>query len=325
MISSPLRFRRPSKQTLFVSLMVISAVLLLLPREMLGGLRWITNPLAVLQWSTSQTSRHVVDLKSLGNAAITAEEHSALVTELQAKRNLTDSLQVKVAELEAKVSELTKVRALAGFPTEGRLIPADVIGADAVASRGSLLLSKGSVSKVKSGDAVTSRLFVDAGTRDGAQKNAMVLGHEALIGWIDESEAFTSRVALLSDPYPRRTMVVNLVREQKGGPPLLLRMDDKPVKFPLQGAGAGMMKLLDVDARFVEGGYVRVGDLIMSDPNEPRLPASLVIGEITALEKDLDPKKRPLYYTAQVKHRYDPRTLGRVFIADFSRVTDSKK
>jgi hypothetical protein len=45
----------------------------------------------------------------------------------------------------------------------------------------------------------------------------------------------------------------------------------------------------------------------------------MVIGVITSLEKVRVTNRKPLYYTAMVKHRYDPRLLSQVFIADFSR------
>lgn len=318
MIFSLLRFRRPSKQTLFVTLMGASAVSLLLPREVLGPARSVVNLVALAQWPASAASRRVADFP-LEMTAITPEQHSALVSQLEAQQNRANSLAVQVAELRSVVQELTHLRELPGFPRDGRLIPAQIIASDAVASRGSLLLSKGTVSKARVGDWVTSRRFIDSGSADGTRKDAAVLAHETLLGWVEATEAFTSRVVLLSDNLSGHKLVVHIIRQEKDGTQLQVSMDHKPLKFSLEGAGSGLMRIPEVSAQYVQNGIIRAGDLVMSNPNEARLPVSLVIGEIVSLDKVVDSRKKPLYYTAIVRHRVDPQTLSRVFIADFSR------
>ncbi|GMV98834.1 MAG: hypothetical protein AMXMBFR83_31820 [Phycisphaerae bacterium] len=318
MTFSRLPFRRPSKEALFVILMISAGGLLLLPREFLGPARGVTGLFALLQGPVSEATHRVSDLE-IGRSAITAEEHAALLAELQARRNLSRSLTVRVADLEEQVRELTRLRSEVDFPAEARLIPADVIGKDALAARGSLLLSAGRSSRAKPGDWVTSRKFLDAGSKAGVRTDAGVIGHETLIGWVEATEAYTSRVVLLSDHLARRPVRVHIVRDEQGQPRRVVSQGGQPLNFSLEGAGGGLMKIQDVNARYVEQGFVRVGDLVMSSPQEPRLPVSLVIGEITALEKVADPKKKPLYYTAIVRHYYDPGTIHRVFIADFPR------
>lgn len=311
---------RPSKPSVFLGLMTVSLGLLLLPRDILGPARNMAQLIAVPQWLASEATRGVTGpLRSMGTPAITAEQHSDLLAQMGAMRDANASLSIQVAELNAKIRELTQIREQ-GFPQDGRLIPATVIAADAVASRGSLLLSRGSLHKVKTGDWVTSRLFVDGGTDDGIRKGAGVLARETLIGWVEETEALTSRVVLLSDNLAGRATLVHVVRyDSAKGRPLVVSLDGKPASFALQGAGRGLMKISDIDARWVEGQFIKLGDLITSDPNDLRLPVAMVIGEISALTKVRDDKKKPLYYTAEIKHRYDPRLLSQVFVADFAR------
>ena len=228
-----------------------------------------------------------------------------------------------MAELQAKVHELTRIRTQ-GFPDTGKLIPAKVIASDAVASRGSLLLSKGSLSKVKAGDWVASRLFVEVGEQDGVRQGASALACESLIGWVEETEAFTSRVVLLSDNVSRRVTKVYIQGKDPKSHKRLIASLKKPsgfvpASFVLEGAGRGMMKIPEIDAGWVDQKLIQVGDLVTSAPDDYRLPVAMVIGEIVSLEKVRDDKKKPLYYNAYVKHLYDPGTLSQVFIADFSR------
>lgn len=315
-------FRRPSKQGLFVALMVTAGVLLCLPGEVLGPARGLTGLVALLQRPISVATQRVSNL-DIGPAAITAEEYSALLTEVQARRNMTQSLTVRVAELEAKVNDLARVRAEPDFPDDARLIPADVIGRDALAARQSLLVSEGRKSRVKVGDWVTSRKFIDVGTAQGVKTGAGVIGHETLIGWVEQTEASNARVVLLSDNVVRRPVRVHIIRDEQGQPRRVVSQGGEPLHFALEGAGSGRMKILDVKARYVDEGFIRVGDKVISSPSEPRLPVSLVIGEIVALEKVQEPRKKPLYYTAIVKHGYDPGGITRVFIADFPQRVDT--
>lgn len=312
--------QRPSKQTTFAIMMVTSAVLLLLPWDILGAAKSLSQLAAVPQAVVSGASQSLTEpLRSLGTPALSAEKHAELVARQEALENENTSLTLHLAELQARIDELTRIRR-EGFPAHGKLIPAKIIGADAVASRGSLLLSKGSLSQVKVGDWVTSRRFVDAGTEDGVRKGASVLARESLIGWVEETEALTSRVVLLSDNVSRRVTKVHIGRhDATSGSRLVAMLDGKPASFALQGAGGGLMKIPEIGSRWVDQKLIRVGDVVISSPDDARLPVAMVIGEIIAMEKVRDDKKKPLYYNALVKHRYDPRLLGQVFIADFSR------
>lgn len=314
--------RRPSRQTTFFILMAASATLLLLPRDILGPARGMSALIAIPQWMATEASRGVADpLMSLGMPAITAQEHAELVSRLEALRNENASLAIHMAEAQAKISELTRVREN-GFPSQGKLIPARVIAGDAVAARGSLRLSKGKLSSVKAGDWVTSRRFVDAGEKDGVRQGAGVLARETLIGWVEEADTFTSRVVLLSDNFSVQRIMARIERfNPKKNSRLVVTLNGAPARFALEGAGRGIMVIHEIDAGSVEKGVIQVGDIVTSDPNDSRLPVAMVIGEITALEKVRDDKKKPLFYTAHVKHRYDPASLGQVFVADFSPET----
>lgn len=312
--------QRPSKQTTFAVMMVASAVLLLLPWDILGAAKSLSQLAAVPQAVVSGASHGLAEpLRNLGMPVLSAEKHAELVARREALESENFSLTLHIAELQAQINELTRIRKQ-GFPPDGKLVPAKVIAADALASRGSLLLSKGSVSGVKAGDWILSRRFVDAGWEDGVRKGSSVLARESLIGWVEETEAFTARVVLLSDNVSRRVTKVHIERYDAAKDARLVAMlDGRPASFALQGAGGGLMKIPEIDSRWVDQKMIRVGDVVMSSPDDARLPVAMAIGDIISLERVRDDKKKPLFYTAHVKHRYDPRMLGQVFIADFSR------
>jgi cell shape-determining protein MreC len=301
-------------------LMIASAGLILVPRDTLVPLRNVLRLLALPQLIATQAAGGLAEpLRNLGTPAISGEQHAALLKEKEALENENISLRLKLAELEARIDELAMVRQR-GFPTDAALVPAKVVALDALASRGSLLLDKGSSHNVRSGDWVTSRLFVDAGTSDGARPGAGVLARESLIGWVEESEYFTSRVVLLSDRSTNRPTSVHITRHDPARNTWqVVTVGSKPALFSLYGAGRGLMKIVEIDARAVDQGLIRAGDLVTSDPRDPRLPVAMVIGRISRLERVRTDKKKPLYYVAEVEHRYDPRLLSEVYIADLSR------
>jgi cell shape-determining protein MreC len=304
------RFRRPSKPTVFKLLMLGAAVLMLLPTDLLAPLRNATQLLALPQLVARESGLQVTQrFRSIAASPVSPEQHELALREKAALENQNVSLHQQVTELQGLVEELAHTRRH-GFPPQGVLIPARIIGLDAAAGRDSLIISKGRSRNVKMGDWVASRLFLEIGTGDGVREQLLVLAQECLIGWVEQVSPWASRVVLLTDVLANRAMPIRIASRENGLP---LLADNLPVNFALRGAGHGKMVVSDIPREFVDAGQIRIDDLVVSDPANPDLPVSLVVGRITELSHN---RKKPLYYDAVVVPPHDPKSLNRVLVVD---------
>ncbi|HOA72859.1 MAG TPA: rod shape-determining protein MreC [Phycisphaerae bacterium] len=312
------RLRKPSKPTIFALLMLGSATMALLPRDFFASARNMTQLVAFSGYPVSRAADRISDsAKALAAEPVPAHTHAEVVKARQAAENQNIVLSGQLLELQNLVQQLTRFRnERRNFPAEGRLIPARVVGWDAVPGRDSMVLLK-SRSNVDKGDWVTSRIAVQAGSQDGITNDLRVLARETLIGWVEQTAPYVSRVALLSDRYSKVAWRVNVAAINRGKPRAEFVLDgDTPADFALEGIGDGQMRILDINARFIEQELIRVGDVVTTDGHDPKLPLRMVIGDIVEIHQV---KKQPLLYYAIVKHRCDPKDLTNVFIVDVSQ------
>ena len=250
-------------------------------------------------------------IKRLRTEPVPTAEYDKVVGEKLAAETEAASLRQRVGELETTVQSLTRLHKR-GFPTAGTLIPARVIATDA-AGRDSLLLGKADLKNVRSGDWVASRMMVQAGAQDGVHDQLAVIGNECLIGYVEQTGPLAARVVLLSDRAANKAMRVRIVpRDRKRS---ALVAGGKYVNFALEGAGQGRMRIPDIPREYVDTGKIKAGDLITSDPNNPRLPLAMVLGEVKELTHVKD---KPVFYQAIVTPLSDPKNLSQVFIVDLS-------
>ena len=307
----------PSKPTIFAMLMLASAMLLVVPADLLRPARNMTQLIALPQWALHRATHKATEpIKALTRQPATAEQQAQMLHDKQGLENENVALRQQIEALKLSVQELTLLRRQ-GFPEAGVLIPAPVVALDAAPRRDSLLLGKGQLKGVKRQDWVTSRLFVQVGEQDGVRRQLAVLARESLIGWVEQTTPLTSRVVLLSDAYASRPMRVHFVHfDASARRYLQVKAEGRVAPFALRGIGGGKMIVADIDRTFIADGVVAVGDLVTSDPNDPKLPRAMVVGEIIELHQNED---KPLFYDAVVRHRHDPKALSQVYIVDLSR------
>ncbi len=312
------RIRKPSKPTIFAMLMALSVGLALLPRDFFSPFRNVTQLIAVPQYGVTAAARSVShSARDLRSASVPQAKHEKTLAAKQAFENENLSLRQQLFQLQELVGELQRVRSRPQFPSNGCLIPARIVGWDAVPGRDSLVLLKDRRPDVRQGDWITSRLALNCGSEDGIRDDLRVLARETLIGWIDQAAPYVSRAVLLSDPYSRRKWYVHIASVgREGRSPAFVMDRGQPVDFALEGIGNGKMRILDVNARFIDEGMIRLGDVVTTDGRDPKLPLPMVVGEIVELQQI---KKQPLLYHAIVKHRCDPKDLSEVFIVDIPK------
>ena len=311
-------FTPPSKRTVFGLLMAGSALILALPNDYLRRPAGeFVQLIAYPQWAMQQaTLKARQPIEALARQQMTADQQARLEEDNKGLENENVVLRQKIDTLNQTNSELTLLREN-GFGNQGLLVPADVVAADATPREDSFVVSKGKARGVKDRDWVASRLFVQAGTSDGVDHDAAVLARQCLIGWVEQTASFTSRVVLLSDPAANRVTRVHIAHhDPQTRQPRQVLLDDRLAEFVLRGAGGGKMIIRDIKNDFVKAGVIAEGDLVLSDAHDPKLGQSLVIGEIEQLRHN---KKEPLLYDAIVRYRFDPHALSQVLLVDRSR------
>lgn len=300
-----------SKRTLIVSLLAVSALTLLLPREWTGGLISLVQVIVPFQDATVTAVESVGRAVEWGGGAVSRAEHEALAREKAAREHQVAALTVRVKELEEEAGILaaTRLWEVDGrrIGAEGRLIPARVITPDLLSWRSSRLINAGSLQGVRRGSAVVSRYFtIDRGETDGVRSGMAILLREALVGLIDEQTGtHTSRVKLLSDVSVE--MKVRIGRFTDAGFTAIDRY------FWLMGRGGGVMEILDVQRRDVDDGVVKIGDVVLSTPVGGLLPVAMTIGEVMEIKPDRD---NPLLAILTIKGSVDEESLHRVYVYD---------
>ena len=195
----------PSKKSLVLTLLALSIVVLLMPREWTGGLISLVQVIVPFQDAANVAVDSAASALEGHDPAVPAEAYQALERENAALQHQVASLAMRAGELEKDVDILTATR-LWGRETDrigsrGSLIPARVVSGDIVTWRSSRLITAGSLQGVRPGDAVTSQYFaIDRGEAEGITDGMAVLQAEAFVGIVDEKVGtHTAWVKLLSD------------------------------------------------------------------------------------------------------------------------------
>lgn len=315
------RLRKPSKPAIFAMLMLASAVMIMLPRDFFASARNMTQLVAFSGYPVSRAVDNLADsARAIAAEPVPAKTHMEMVRARQAAENEVIVLQRQILELRNRLGDIANLRGYFDrrdhLRDKGRLIPARVVGWDAVPGRDSMALLKGRSANVAEGSWVTSRLAIAAGEENGVADDLRVLARQTLIGWVEQTAPYTSRVVLLSDRFTNRVWRVHIaaVGRENRKPEFVLD-GDRPADFALEGIGDGKMRIPDVHARFIREKLIRVGDVVTTDGRDPRLPVAMVIGDIVQLQQI---KKQPLLYNAIVRHRYDPKDFSDVLILDMT-------
>ena len=301
--------RKSGGQRLILLLLGLSAIGFLLPPSWTGRLITVSQILLPFQAASSYVASGLKNLWASPRLPAPGQDQDAERTR-QAAEHRAAALAARVEQLERQVAQLSASRfwdvGTGSLGHRGRLIPATVLAEDLLSWRSSRLVSAGSLSGIAQGSPVISREFsIEAGEQQGLSAGLAVLLGETLIGYVEQIGTHTSRVKLLSDVSVQEK--VRLGRFQ----------DDRVVLaeryFWLVGRGGERLEIRDVTVRDVESGAVRIGDLVLSDPESDALPADMTIGRVTSIDPDRD---NPLFAAIAVRGAVTEDSLRRVYVFD---------
>ncbi|MFQ5430011.1 MAG: rod shape-determining protein MreC [Phycisphaerae bacterium] len=279
--------RRPSKKSVFVVLMLLSAVSVFLPPQVTDAAKHTPQLLVPFQdlvyYATHWASRSV---SRIGEGDTFArQDHDALMRQIVSQAGLIEQLR----------DENRRLGAL-----RHRAIPlalqAQVVARDIAEWRRSLLIERGSELGVRRKDWLASHLFLDQGRFSHVRQGQAVIAREVLLGRVEQVSPYMSRVQLFTDVNcPPIEVRVGAPRD--GG----FEFVDYPCS--LRGRGRGEMAILDVDYHHVRAEpdenagsgprRIRIGDYVCSAPGQLGLPEPMVIGRVVAFEQD--PTKRLVF------------------------------
>ncbi len=292
----PARLKNRSFLRTTILLLGISAIALFVPGHLtsaLSNLMQLFVPVQHLFFATTHSSRAAAGDDSTPRSP--ADEHQIV------------ALSLRVQELELAVEELARLRNR-GL-NNGRLIPARVVAADALAWRESRLINSGTLRGIQKGNAVMSDYFINTGNQDSVTSGMTVLSGETLVGEIVQVYTHTARVLLLSDPQSKEH-TVRIARLTPDGVRVV------PSLFYTRGRGGGLLEVRGVDRKFIENGDIQTSDFVLTTGQEDALPASVTIGRVTEIHRD---DENGVFYRLTVQPDVDLNHLQRVYVVDCSR------
>ncbi|NOX59778.1 MAG: rod shape-determining protein MreC [Planctomycetes bacterium] len=302
------RKRHSSRRTILIVLILISAVGFLLPRRLTGKLLNLVQVIAPLQDWTTRSVDAAVGAVSSDGPAISGTEAAALRRENAALSHRLASLSGDYEDLNQAYLAATHIRTR-GLD-QGRLIPARVVAGDAFAWRASRLINAGTLSGVRQSAAVASHHFsMRTDNPDALRKGLSVLCGETLVGFVDQVGTHSARVRLLTDKSTALKVLVARAEKDSYYP--------LSSEFWLVGTGGESMEIRDVSHTYIESSddekNIQVGDVVFTSRQDPTLPASMTIGKITDIRKDL---QHSLLYILTVEPPVKPADLRQVFVVD---------
>ena len=285
---------RPSKQAVFVILMLASALAVLAPPRWTDGLKHVTQLLVFAQDPVSRATRRAVAAAGVDNGST---DEAALSRSL---RNTVASQHGEIQHLHAEIRRLSALRNNIDYPLP--LLRARVVAHDAVAYRDIVLTNRGRSRDVRRDDWVVSGFFVDRGTVHEVAVDQSVLAGESLVGRVAIASPFVSRVRLLTDVDSKllEVRIGRFVPGPSGGKGRFLAVD---YVCNIAGRGGGEMVVSDVpqdylqiddDGNVKDGSpRIRIGDLVMTAAGLAGMPVSMAVGCVSRFESD--PEERLVY------------------------------
>ncbi|MCG8408585.1 MAG: hypothetical protein MI923_25565 [Phycisphaerales bacterium] len=281
-----LLYYRPSKKAVFTSLMVLSAIAVILPPGVTNASKHSTQLLVPLQdlvyFATHWATRSVSQIDQAPGENRSARE--ALTNQLISQAGIIERLRMENRRLGALRNKSIR-----------RAMQAQVVARDVMGWRSSLLVERGAELGIHRDDWVASQLYIDQGRVNEAEEGQAVIAREVLLGRVAQTSPFMSRVQLLTDvDSPPIEVRVGGIRNDR------LEFVDFPCS--LHGHGRGKMAIRDVEHRYVkaeEGSKdngkrrIQIGDYVCSAPGQLGLPEPMVIGRVIAIEAD--PKQRLVF------------------------------
>lgn len=270
----------PSK--VLAAMLIFSAVCMLIPRkwDKSDQIKQVAQPLTLLQALVTRGTNWAAEQPHA--SPIPADPNAQL--NLQALEGQYLAFAEEIRNLRQRNSELAGLREGGYLPRRlGQLIQADVISHDSLAWRSVLEINLGAKAGATKSQWATSAIYLDRGSEDGVKPQRNVFTAECLVGQIVWVGPYTSRVQLLTDPASQ--VPVRIARLQPNTPQ---GVTYAPGTFILEGTGQGMV-IQQVDYRLTTSGQIRVGDLVILQPNA-NLPEEAVslrrVGRITEIKRD---------------------------------------
>lgn len=288
-------FRQPRKQTVFVALMSVSAILSFCPPSWTNWMTGVMQPLAWVQHGlASVTRRGRETLQPSDDAARTSLELRLAADNEELRRQVLHQSALLV-QLQQKLDAVSGIQSQLG-EAHGRIILASVVAGDASPQRDSLTISRGAAQGVNVGDWVVAA----APRPEGVEVTGPALLRQHLIGRVTRTNPLTSQIALTTQ-IGFGPVRVRAARQRRDG-----EWELSGREALLYGGGSGKMQIRAASEDFLAQGCTRV-----VAPVGGTSTAVLLIGDLTGSAPVLN---APRHFDMTVAPLGDPRLLGEVYV-----------
>jgi len=262
---------------------------------------------------------------SAGMRPISPAEARRLDEQIETLQMQVEGLRRELLRTRRELAQIQEIRRSPAFaplrdvPLE--LIPARVVGADALPYSQGRVVNVGREGGASNGQAVTTRLLLlDRSKALPTDLRAIVPYRRlqevtgcALAGRLVETGAFTARLQLVTSRDYK--MAARILRQPDGrlitsgrAKEALTATNNALIDVVAEGDGAGGMVVRQVSADHA----VRPGDWLVTRDDDAQLPVQLRVGTVTAVQDD--PKRPRWLVTLTVKPQADLDALREVFV-----------
>lgn len=320
---------KASSSWLLLGLLAASAVCSLLGPEFSGHLRGAANYVltpfgdAGMYLTTSLKKR----ASRIGRPAVSPDEAARLAEANEQLRRRINAVEEELVRYLRR--DMTLDRLYGPIPyAQWQLIPARVVGGDALPYGKTRVVNAGSSRGVAAGAQVTTRVLSTDRSKALPEGMAAVsqlpaelanISPAALVGRIARTSAHTARCRLITDRNFRINARIRRVIDRDNPRTITVRSGDAmeatltelnnmPIDVAAVGDGRGGMIVSDVYAY----DNVREGDWLVTAGGDAFLPAEIQIGKVAAVEHD--PERRGLFVSLTIVPSADLEVVRDVYI-----------
>ncbi|MBN1845803.1 MAG: rod shape-determining protein MreC [Sedimentisphaerales bacterium] len=276
--------QRPGRRT-FYYLMILSAVLLLIPRHYTDSLDYAFSRLL------GPLSRGGRDL----GLTVSGRLQTPRISTVQSQEYEIMNLRRQIRALQEEKERWTGLRTQFG-QARTLLVVADVIGADSTSWSPGTMLNRGRTDQVRPGQVVLGRLERAGAPTDPPAPDDIY--RYCVIGRIQKTGSHTSTMQLLGDGGFRWPVYVE---------PRAARHEQWRANGVLTGTGKGQIEvnMISVDHP------VQPGDPVLACSDPRYLPTALVVGVVGRCQRDID---SAVFWQITVVPAVDPHALRQVVV-----------
>jgi len=266
-------------------------------------------------------------LSDAGESYISQDDAQTLAEENDSLRRQLEKVTRELLTAQRHTQTIQGIQSRLYGPTRetpNELIPARVVGGDSLPYSDTMIINAGAGQGAGVGQFVTTRVVITDRNRALPARLAVITASH-LVGRLTETDAFSSRVQLITDREFQVPVQIRRIADRRritalsDGRPAEenLRPAHPDIEAVAQGDGARGMVIPRVKALH----KIRPGDVVLTRASDGYIGTEVPVGRV--VQVDDDPKKPGLFVTLRVQPFADLDSLRDVYVIVPPRLVDS--